>query len=76
MLLQKVMWIIHFYLLNFTETISGAHAFFKMYKIMLKKSYILVRTKYGEKVRGTCYEDQLVNPTNPYSASKQLLRFL
>ena len=25
---------------------------------------------YGEKKRGTCYEDQLVNPTNPYSASK------
>ena len=25
---------------------------------------------YGEKITGTCYENRLVNPTNPYSASK------
>ena len=31
---------------------------------------------YGEKIIGTCYENQLVNPTNPYSASKAAAEIL
>ena len=31
---------------------------------------------YGEKITGTSYEDQLVNPTNPYSASKAAAEIL
>ena len=59
--------------LNFTETNTlGAHAFFlECIKNNVKKVlHISSDEIYGEKVRGTCYEDQLVNPTNPYSASK------
>ena len=31
---------------------------------------------YGEKISGNCLENQLVNPTNPYSASKAAAEIL
>ena len=31
---------------------------------------------YGEKLSGTCFENQLLNPTNPYSASKAAAEIL
>lgn len=58
---------------NFTITNTlGAHIFFlECIKNNVKKIlHISSDEVYGEKKRGTCYEDQLVNPTNPYSASK------
>ena len=59
--------------LNFTKTNSlGAHAFFlECIKKKVKKIlHVSSDEIYGEKITGTCYENQLVNPTNPYSASK------
>ena len=59
--------------LNFTKTNSlGAHAFLlECIKKKVKKIlHISSDEVYGEKITGTCYENQLVNPTNPYSASK------
>lgn len=59
--------------LNFTQTNTlGAHAFFlECIKNKVKKIlHVSSDEIYGEKISGTCYEDQLVNPTNPYSASK------
>ena len=58
--------------LNFTKTNTlGAHAFFlECIKNKVKKIlHISSDEVYGEKTKGTSYEDQLVNPTNPYSAS-------
>ena len=59
--------------LNFTKTNSlGAHAFLlECIKRKVKKIlHVSSDEVYGEKITGTCYENQLVNPTNPYSASK------
>ena len=59
--------------LNFTKTNTlGAHAFFlECIKNKVKKIlHISSDEVYGEKHKGTCFENQLVNPTNPYSASK------
>lgn len=59
--------------LNFTKTNTlGAHAFFlECIKNNVKKiMHISSDEVYGEKTTGTSYENQLVNPTNPYSASK------
>ena len=65
--------------LNFTKTNTlGAHAFFlecikkKVKKIM----HVSSDEVYGEKTIGTSYETQLVNPTNPYSASKAAAEIL
>ena len=65
--------------LNFTKTNTlGAHTFFleciknKVKKIM----HISSDEVYGEKTMGTSYETQLVNPTNPYSASKAAAEIL
>ena len=65
--------------LNFTKTNTlGAHSFFleciknKVKKIM----HISSDEVYGEKTSGTSYENQLVNPTNPYSASKAAAEIL
>jgi dTDP-glucose 4,6-dehydratase len=65
--------------LNFTKTNTyGSHAFFleciknKVKKIM----HISSDEVYGEKIKGVCYEDQLLNPTNPYSASKAAAEIL
>ena len=65
--------------LNFTKTNSlGAHAFFlECIKKKVKKIlHVSSDEVYGEKLNGTCYEDQLVNPTNPYSASKAAAEIL
>ena len=65
--------------LNFTKTNSlGAHAFFlECIKKKVKKIlHISSDEVYGEKVTGTCFENQLVNPTNPYSASKAAAEIL
>lgn len=59
--------------LSFTKTNTlAAHAFFlECIKNKVKKIlHISSDEVYGEKITGTSYEDQLVNPTNPYSASK------
>ena len=59
--------------LNFTKTNTlGAHAFFlECIKNKVKKIlHVSSDEVYGEKKSGTSFEDQLVNPTNPYSASK------
>ena len=65
--------------LNFTKTNTlGAHAFFlecirrKVKKIL----HISSDEVYGEKIIGTSNENQLVNPTNPYSASKAAAEIL
>ena len=65
--------------LNFTKTNTlGAHAFFlecirrKVKKIL----HISSDEVYGEKIVGTSNENQLVNPTNPYSASKAAAEIL
>ncbi len=65
--------------LNFTKTNTlGAHAFFlECIKRNVKKIlHISSDEVYGEKITGKCYEDQLVNPTNPYSASKAAAEIL
>lgn len=65
--------------LNFTKTNSlGAHAFFlECIKKKVKKIlHVSSDEIYGEKITGTCYENQLVNPTNPYSASKAAAEIL
>ena len=65
--------------LNFTKTNAlGAHAFFlECIKKKVKKIlHISSDEVYGEKIIGTCYESQLVNPTNPYSASKAAAEIL
>ena len=65
--------------LNFTKTNSlGAHAFFlECIKKKVKKIlHVSSDEVYGEKVIGTCFENQLVNPTNPYSASKAAAEIL
>ena len=65
--------------LNFTKTNSlGAHAFFlECIKKKVKKIlHVSSDEVYGEKVTGTCFENQLVNPTNPYSASKAAAEIL
>ena len=65
--------------LNFTKTNTlGAHAFFlECIKNKVKKIlHISSDEVYGEKTKGTSYEDQLVNPTNPYSASKAAAEIL
>ena len=65
--------------LNFTKTNSlGAHAFFlECIKKRVKKIlHISSDEVYGEKLSGTCFENQLVNPTNPYSASKAAAEIL
>lgn len=59
--------------LNFTVTNTlGAHTFLlECIKRNVKKIlHVSSDEIYGEKNTGTCYEEQLVNPTNPYSASK------
>ena len=56
---------------SLTNTV-GAHTFLlncinnKVKKII----HISSDEVYGEKLKGTCYEDQKIEPTNPYSASK------
>ena len=65
--------------LNFTKTNAlGAHAFFlECIKKKVKKIlHISSDEVYGENVPGTCFENQLVNPTNPYSASKAAAEIL
>tara|TARA_B100000282_G_scaffold91395_1_gene64130 strand:+ start:431 stop:1396 length:966 start_codon:yes stop_codon:yes gene_type:complete len=65
--------------LNFTKTNSlGAHAFFlECIKKKVKKIlHVSSDEVYGEKVTGTCFENKLVNPTNPYSASKAAAEIL
>ena len=65
--------------LNFTKTNTlGAHAFFlECIKNKVKKIlHISSDEVYGEKTKGTSYENQLVNPTNPYSASKAAAEIL
>ena len=65
--------------LNFTKTNTlGAHAFFlECIKKKVKKIlHVSSDEVYGEKIIGTCYENQLVNPTNPYSASKAAAEIL
>ena len=65
--------------LSFTKTNTlGAHAFFlECIKSKVKKIlHISSDEVYGEKITGTSYEDQLVNPTNPYSASKAAAEIL
>jgi dTDP-glucose 4,6-dehydratase len=65
--------------LNFTKTNTlGAHAFFlECIKNKVKKIlHISSDEVYGEKTTGTSYEEQLVNPTNPYSASKAAAEIL
>ena len=65
--------------LSFTKTNTlGAHAFFlECIKNKVKKIlHISSDEVYGEKITGTSYEDQLVNPTNPYSASKAAAEIL
>ena len=65
--------------LNFTKTNTlGAHAFFlECIKNKVKKIlHISSDEVYGEKTKGTSHEDQLVNPTNPYSASKAAAEIL
>ena len=65
--------------LNFTKTNTlGAHAFFLecIKKKVRKILHVSSDEVYGEKIIGTCYEDQLVNPTNPYSASKAAAEIL
>ncbi len=65
--------------LNFTKTNTlGAHAFFlECIKKKVKKIlHVSSDEVYGEKIVGTCYENQLVNPTNPYSASKAAAEIL
>ena len=65
--------------LNFTKTNTlGAHAFFlECIKNKVKKIlHISSDEVYGEKTKGTSFENQLVNPTNPYSASKAAAEIL
>lgn len=65
--------------LNFTKTNTlGAHAFFLecIKKNVKKILHVSSDEVYGEKINGTCSEDQLVNPTNPYSASKAAAEIL
>jgi len=65
--------------LNFTKTNTlGAHTFFlECIKSKVKKIlHISSDEVYGEKTTGTSYETQLVNPTNPYSASKAAAEIL
>jgi len=65
--------------LNFTVTNTlGAHAFLlECIKQNVKKIlHVSSDEVYGEKINGTCYEKQLVNPTNPYSASKAAAEIL
>ena len=65
--------------LNFTKTNTlGAHAFFlECIKRKVKKIlHISSDEVYGEKIIGTSNENQLVNPTNPYSASKAAAEIL
>ena len=65
--------------LNFTKTNTlGAHAFFlECIKRKVKKIlHISSDEVYGEKIVGTSNENQLVNPTNPYSASKAAAEIL
>jgi len=65
--------------LNFTKTNTlGAHAFFlECIKKKVKKIlHVSSDEVYGEKIIGTCNENQLVNPTNPYSASKAAAEIL
>ncbi len=59
--------------LSFTSTNTlGAHVFLlnciqqKVKKIL----HISSDEVYGEKIKGKCFENQNINPTNPYSASK------
>ena len=56
----------------------GAHAFFlECIKNKVKKIlHISSDEVYGEKTKGTSFENQLVNPTNPYSASKAAAEIL
>ncbi len=59
--------------LNFAKTNTlGAHTFLlECIKNNVKKIlHISTDEVYGEKTIGTAYENQLLNPTNPYSASK------
>ncbi len=59
--------------INFTKTNTlGAHAFFLecIKKKVNKILHVSSDEVYGEKIKGSCFEKQLVNPTNPYSASK------
>jgi dTDP-D-glucose 4,6-dehydratase len=59
--------------LDFTKTNTlGAHTFLlECIKNNVKKIlHISSDEVYGENKNGTSYEDELVNPTNPYSASK------
>ncbi len=59
--------------INFTLTNTlGAHTFFLecIKKNVKKILHVSSDEVYGEKISGTCKETQLVNPTNPYSASK------
>ena len=65
--------------LNFTKTNTlSTHAFFLecIKKKVTKILHISSDEVYGEKTSGTCYETQLVNPTNPYSASKAAAEIL
>ncbi len=65
--------------LNFTKTNTlGAHTFFLecIKKNVKKILHVSSDEVYGEKTTGTSYENQLVNPTNPYSASKAAAEIL
>lgn len=65
--------------LNFTKTNTlGAHTFLlECIKQNVKKIlHISSDEVYGEKIKGKCFEKQLVNPTNPYSASKAAAEIL
>ncbi len=65
--------------IDFTKTNTlGAHIFFlECIKNNVQKIlHISSDEVYGEKTDGTSYEDQLVNPTNPYSASKAAAEIL
>ena len=64
--------------LNFTKTNSlGAHAFFlECIKKKVKKIlHVSSDEVYGEKVTGTCFENQLVNPTTHILHRKLQLRY-
>ena len=56
---------------SLTNTV-GAHAFLlKCIELKVKKIiHISSDEVYGEKLSGSCYENQKIQPTNPYSASK------
>ena len=65
--------------LYFTKTNTlGAHAFLlSCIKNKVKKIiHISSDEVYGEKLKDSCKETKLVNPTNPYSASKAAAEIL